>query len=401
MPDSLDITDALPVPLSRLEAQRGLRVSIWEGVWATVFNVLTGGAFLTGFALYLHAKPFVMGLMAGLPAVVGLLQLPASLWARRGGSRRPIVAAGAILGRGMFLPILLVPFLLPPDSALRLPAFLVLLTLSAAFVTITTPAWTAWMSDLVPASSRGQYFGRRNMIAGIVSLVAPLPAGAFLDRCVKSGALTPRVGFGILFAIGVVAATASFVLLLRQPEPPSRSLSPLPPSLPVAPLLPGKGESNKSESSSRASIEQLQAPPSLEGGTTGREGGRGVRDLLLPLTDPNFRRFLLYAAIIAFALNIANQFFTVWQLDARGLALPYLTVQVVGAVAAAGDAGHRLPQRPLRLAPGPRALDLVRSRSAADLAVHDAPCLLAERRADRRSEPVFRRGLGGCRADAV
>ena len=301
MPDAPD-TPAAPAPmLSRLEAQRGLRISIWEGVWATVFNVLTGGAFLTGFALYLHATPFVMGLMAGLPAVVGLLQLPASLWAQRGGSRRSIVATGAILGRGMFLPILLVPFLLPPASALRLTLFLVLLTLSAAFVTITAPAWTSWMSDLVPASSRGQYFGRRNMIAGIVSLIAPLPAGAFLDHFVKSGALSPPVGFGLLFAIGVAAAAASFFLLLRQPEPLSTSASALERS---------DGEGKQSAS------------------------GGGLGALLLPLADPNFRQFLLYAAIIAFALNIANQFFTVWQLDAKGLALPYLTVQAVGAVAA-------------------------------------------------------------------
>ena len=83
-PPSLSATppDAAPA-LSRLDAQRGLHLSIWEGIWATVFNVLTGGAFLTGFALLLHASPFVMGLVAGLPAVVGLLQVPASLWARR------------------------------------------------------------------------------------------------------------------------------------------------------------------------------------------------------------------------------------------------------------------------------------------------------------------------------
>ena len=295
-------------PLSRFDALRGLRISIWEGAWATVFGVLTGGAFVTGFALLLGASPFVMGLMAGLPAVVGLLQLPAALAMARAGSRKRLVGWSAFAGRALFVPMLAIPFVVPPP--LRLAVFLVLLTASAALQTITVPAWTSWMSDLVPASSRGQYFGRRNMIAGIVSVLVPLPAGAFLDQAVKGGRFDPRVGFAVLFLLAAAAAVVSLILIQRQPEPP----------------------------------------------LTARPVENPLRSLAAPLADKNFRNLLLFSGIITGGQSIVGQFFTVWQLDSHALALPYLTVQFLGAVAAGagltampaiGYLGDRFGSRPV------------------------------------------------------
>jgi len=195
---------ARPHPLSRIEVVRGLRTSIWEAVWATVWAVLVTGAFQTGFALQIGATPFALGLLAGLPAAVNLLQLPASLYVERRGERRIFVGVSAVSGRLIWLPILLIPFLLPRDG--QLAVFLALLTLSSALLSIVVPAWTSWMSDLVPAPSRGQYFGKRNMLAGIVAMIVPVPAGAFLDQAVKYGRFDPRLGFAVLFGIACLAA---------------------------------------------------------------------------------------------------------------------------------------------------------------------------------------------------
>ena len=274
-------------PLNRLDILRGLNISTWEGVWATIHSVLTTGAFQIGFALLLGASPFALGLLAGLPAVVGLLQLPASVLTERRGERRRFVAACSFPGRLSWLLILLIPFVLP--RPFQLPAFLVLLTVSSALMTFCVPAWTSWMSDLVPTASRGQYFARRNMVAGIVTMLVPLPAGAFLDQSVKYHRFDARLGFGVLFAVACLAAVGSFVLILRQPEPPSRP--------------------------------RPDAPSPLQ-------------SLAAPLADPNFRRFLLFAGVTVFGQTLAGQFFTAWQVDKKALALPYLTAQVLGAVAA-------------------------------------------------------------------
>ncbi len=276
--------------LTRLDVLRGLRISTWEAIWATVWTVLTTGAFQTGFALQMGASPFALGLLAGLPAAVNLLQLPASVYVEKRGERRTFVGFAAVAGRLIWALILFLPFVLP--HAAQLPVFLVLLTVSSALLSITVPAWTSWMSDLVPAGSRGQYFGRRNMLAGLVSMLVPLPAGAFLDQAMKYGRFDPRLGFAVLFGVACVAAIAALVLILRQPEPP------------MARHAEGDAKPNP------------------------------LRSLSAPLADIHFRRFLFFAGATVFGQALTGQFFTAWQVSKDALNLPYLTVQLLGAVAA-------------------------------------------------------------------
>ena len=275
-----------PKPLTKLNILRGLRISMWEGAFATVWTVLTQGPFQIGFARQLGASDFHLGLLAALPAAVGLLQLPASLWADRLGSRRRFIGVSAALGRLLWLPIALLPFFV--SGALRLPAFLGLLLLSSALLTVTVPAWTSWMSDLVPAEMRGRYFARRNTLAGIVAMLVPLPAGWALDLAVKHHRYAPRLGFALLFGIACLAALVSLFLLLRQPEPPRAARS---------------------------------------------AGENPLKTLGAPLADPNFRRFLAFSAAVVAGQSLAGQFFVAWQLDSGGLNLPYLAVQLLGAVA--------------------------------------------------------------------
>ncbi|MFB0509862.1 MAG: MFS transporter, partial [bacterium] len=48
----------------------GLRISVIEGSFAQIHINLTGGMFLTGFALYLGANVFQIGLLAAIPALL-------------------------------------------------------------------------------------------------------------------------------------------------------------------------------------------------------------------------------------------------------------------------------------------------------------------------------------------
>lgn len=269
--------------MSRLEAARGLRVSTAEALCATVWMVLTTGAFQTGFALHLGADTVLLGLLAGLPAAVGLLQIPASLWTARLARRKRFVAVSSIVGRLLWIPILLLPWVAGRSAPLL---FAILLALSSALLTITVPAWTAWMSDLVPADSRGRYFGYRNMLAGLVAMLVPLPAGWLLDRFEGPSAST---GFALLFGASGLAAIAAFVLILRQPETPT-----------------------------------VPAPR-----------GAGLGAIAVPLKDRNFRRFLAFACVLVVGQGIGGQFFVMWQVEKTALALPYLAVQLLGAVASA------------------------------------------------------------------
>lgn len=281
--------------LSRLDVLRGLRASTWDGVYSAVWMVLTTGAFSIGFARYLGAGDLVLGLLAGLPATVGLLQIPAALYSDTLVRRQRFVAFNAVAGRLVWLLILAIPFVVP--KPLQIGVFVALATVSAAFLTIIGPAWTSWMSDLVPSDSRGRYFGQRSMAMGVATMLLPLPAGAFLDLAVKHRLFPVAWGFAVLFAVACIAAVLSGVYLMRQPEPPRpKQAAPAPDS--------PKGRVNP------------------------------FKTLSAPLADRNFRAFILYSATIVASATFAGQFFVAWQLDKTALNLPYLTVQILGAVAA-------------------------------------------------------------------
>src|SRR5262249_43446073 len=145
----------------------------------TVWASLTTGAFLTGFALWLSANDVAIGFLTAIPTFAGLIQIVSSYFGEQRSERRLFTAWFSVAGRTLWLPTLLLPFLIP--RAVALYPFLLLFTLSYVLLNIPVPAWTSWMSDLVPADHRGRYFGQRNRIAGVVGMLIVLPAAWFLD----------------------------------------------------------------------------------------------------------------------------------------------------------------------------------------------------------------------------
>jgi len=61
-----------------LQLTDDLKNSIYDGMFANAFATLTGGVFITGFALYLGMNDFMIGLVAAMPFMVTVFQLPAS-----------------------------------------------------------------------------------------------------------------------------------------------------------------------------------------------------------------------------------------------------------------------------------------------------------------------------------
>ncbi|HLJ56669.1 MAG TPA: MFS transporter [Chthonomonadaceae bacterium] len=297
--------------LNRLDVLRGLRLSVWDGAFATVHASLTTGAFLTGFALWLGANDLALGLLTAIPTLAGLVQIVASYFGKSLGSRRAFVGWFALISRTLWLPILAAPMFLPPGAAL--PLFLVLFAVSFALMNATVPAWTSWMSDLVPEDHRGRYFARRNMVAGVAGMAIGLPAAWFLDLATRRHHWE-SAGFGVLFAVGAAGGIASFIAVMRQPEPKPKS-----------------------------------APAG---------GSRGLRGILefyaAPFADRNFRSLLAFNTIFVSGQFFAAPFFTVYAL--RILHLNYLWLQVfamltgiasLGSMAAWGFLADKFGNKPI------------------------------------------------------
>ncbi|MBI2161028.1 MAG: hypothetical protein HYU25_11760 [Candidatus Rokubacteria bacterium] len=60
---------------------------------AEVFSAYVGGTVLTGWALYLGASPFIIGLLGALPLAAQIVQLPVASLTQRLGAKRLAVAA--------------------------------------------------------------------------------------------------------------------------------------------------------------------------------------------------------------------------------------------------------------------------------------------------------------------
>lgn len=199
----------------QLKAARSL--SVKEG---TTYSVMDGFGLrnITPFALAIGATNAHIGLLSSIPALFGNISQLLTAKAMERWPRKTLVTVSVFLQALMWLPIALIALLAAYgiDSPL-LPGLLVIVyTLITLFGAFAGPAWTSWMGDLV-TSDAGSYFGRRNRICGIVSLIAMLLGGLVLDASKNAGIIL--FGFAALFGISFLSRSIGAYIFTRKYEP--------------------------------------------------------------------------------------------------------------------------------------------------------------------------------------
>ena len=268
-----------------------LKNSIYDGMFANTFATLTGGVFLTGFALYLGMNEFLIGLVAAMPFIVTVFQVPGSYLIEKTGKRKQISYWAAALARAIWIPILIVTPVPLSRASLKLWIILSLLFLSYTFISISYVSWLSWMSELVPEGIRGRFFGTRNMLCGLMGMIAMVVFGKLLDTLNGHAGGGLPLGFGITFVSAVFLGLVSLHFLNRISEPQ-------------------KGG-------------QLGSPLSVG------------RLIYLPFREPNFRRFLSFTFSWSFSVYFASPFFTLYFL--RDLNFSYGFVAILGMLSAFAD----------------------------------------------------------------
>lgn len=206
--------------LSQQQINYGLKISIIEGAFATLYTSLAGGMFLAGLALYLGANSFQIALLTAIPALVSSFSFLAGYLVHQTGTRKKLVLWTAGIGRSVY--IILLPLLFT-GSKLKIHFFLLLVALSGILMAIAGTVWTSWISDLVPEERRGRFFGLRNAILNVTAVFAAYGAGRGMDWLKSLG--QERLGYALAFSLAVGFGLISTLLLTRQPEPeiPARS----------------------------------------------------------------------------------------------------------------------------------------------------------------------------------
>ena len=252
-----------PQELTPATREAALRLSIYEGAMASVFVSITANGLVTGLALHLGASPLVLGVIGTFPFVTQLFQLLGAYLEERYANRRLLAVISEAASRLMWAPIAVLPFL-PYSPTVVIFLFVFLQFLSAAFNGVNVNCWSSWMTDLVPAERRGRYFGIRNTVASVATMLAGLASGFTLDYFKTN--VSEAYAYAVTLAIGVVTAMIGVTMVCFQAEPPLR-----------------------------------------------RRGSLDIRTMFIePLRDGAYRTLILAAASWAFVVGVASPFFTAY-----------------------------------------------------------------------------------------
>jgi MFS family permease len=257
------------------DVARGKQALVKDAAWASVVGALYGGLILVGFALELGATPWHIGLLAAIPFLAQIAQLPAIHLIERLRQRRKIAVTALSLSRVMIALLALLAFI--PDRHVALYALLVAQTGIAVFSSIGGCSMNAWLHQLLAAEGLGALFSRRLFWSTVLASLGVLAAGYLVQHWPGAERLD---AYALSFAAAGLIGFVSVYYLARVPEPAMAGSGP---PTPLFALL--------------------------------RE----------PFLDANFRRLIVFMTSWNFASNLAAPFITVYVLQQLGYGLGTVT----------------------------------------------------------------------------
>ena len=206
--------------------KKSLKYSVKDGAAASAMTGISD-SFMPAYAIALGATNRQVGLLTSVANLFApMFQLLSLKRLHKGISRRRIVLTSVFFHATLLIPILAIPFIFPEEF--RVAVLIILFSLYAISAHFGGPAWASWMGDLVPSQVRGKYFGKRNRIAGVFTLLATLSAGIILDQFTQDRIF---IGFSMLFFAACIFRLISLYYLSLKYEPElilSGSTFPLP-----------------------------------------------------------------------------------------------------------------------------------------------------------------------------
>ena len=266
--------------LTEAEINRSLRLMVWDGVAGTAMFSLASGGFMAAFAIALGANNLQIGVLAALPYIAQVVQLPAILVVEKIRMRKAIGVPAWWLSNLMWIPIGAVPFFMDTPGSGAVLAVMTLVGSRGIFSAVWGTCWASWMRDLVPRQVIGSYYSRRLAASlGAVAVIS-LAASFFVSWWTDSAA--PE---NAMFAYSFIIIGGALTLGIASPTIVLGAKEPLMPPAPAS--------------------------------------GKSVLSVLAgPLRDRNYSQLLRFLFCWSFSSNLAIPFFAVYMLTILGLALP-------------------------------------------------------------------------------
>ncbi len=270
--------------ISESEVTSGLRWLTLEGTVSLGFNSITTSGFLAAYALALGADSLAIGILAALPFLMQILQLPAISLVEKFRQRKAMAVISWFIAQSFWIPIALIPTFLAIPGSRAISLLLAMMAVRGLFHASTNAAWNGWIRDLVPQTILGRFFSRRLAFATATGIAFSLAAALFVDywqhHAAAGGAVLGYTNVLLFGALGL--GLLSPIFMSRMPEP-------------------------------------LMQP------VTGPQPPLRQR-LLAPFRDANFKRLIQFLFSWNFILNLAVPFFAVYMLQQLGLSLTWVII---------------------------------------------------------------------------
>jgi MFS family permease len=246
-----------------------------DAAWASLVGALHGGVILVGFALELGATPFVIGLLAAIPFLSQLAQLPAVLLIERLRARRRLAVLAGWAARAFILSLALLPWLLDgPERLWMLFGAQLAISLLGAIAGCSV---NSWFHQLLAGQDLGALYAQRLFWSTVLASLGALVGGHVVAQWPFAEQLH---AYSVNFVAAGIAGFIGLHFLARVPEPRMAATGPPQPIL---------------------------------------------RVLGAPLQERNFRRLIVFMASWNFAANLAAPFLTVYLLRQLGYGLDTVT----------------------------------------------------------------------------
>ncbi len=196
--------------------RRTRRLSLFEGAtWAVMYGF--GDTYLPPFAVLLRASNQVMAYLGAAPIVIGALAQLAGAWLsdRTGRRKWILITTTAIQAFGW----LGMSILALSAAAQPIPWLLALATILAWSSAFGSAAFASWMGDVTRPADRGRYFGLRNGVLTLTTVIAMVVAAGWLSLF-RDWWQRPLLGFATLFFLAACARATSSWLFTKHYEPP-------------------------------------------------------------------------------------------------------------------------------------------------------------------------------------
>jgi MFS family permease len=180
------------------------RSLLMEGIASNIMFSLITVPFITLYLISVNADPSVIGLVAAIPFISQLAQIPSAIFAEKF-SRKSISIIANFISRAS---LLLIGILLYVNQHSAMVPFVILFAIYNIFKEVYIVAWNSWMRDLIPLHIRGELYSKRIAYRKLAGSFVVL-AFAIMFSVLGSAA------FALVFLVAFVAGMVGLIFMRK------------------------------------------------------------------------------------------------------------------------------------------------------------------------------------------